>query len=311
MFRSSFLSRNLKFLSFELNKFNEILFYQKSFIRTFSYYFHSNMDLAVSHTIKEFNHDTYKTELETNVLSISKDEKDGKIEAIFASTIFHPQGGGQPSDEGYLTVGSNKINILSLTHDREKDIIKHKLDTSDENIIKSHDLVKLYINPEKRILYSRLHSAGHLVDVAVSKLKLNLKPGKGFHFPESPYVEYEGVIEEDKIDGQDKKSKKNEGPKFTKIQEQLQRTCNEIITSADNENNVISRIYNYDEARNELDLPSYLPEGKDVRWVKLLKDDAGCPCGGTHLKHISEIGKMNITKVIKKGKNIRICYSLE
>jgi Ser-tRNA(Ala) deacylase AlaX len=269
------------------------------------------MDLNSNQTLKEFNHDTYKTELETNVLSLSKDEKDGKIEAIFASTIFHPQGGGQPSDEGYLTIGSNRINVLSLTYDREKDIIKHKLDTSDENLLKLQDSVKLYINAEKRILYARLHSAGHLVDIAVSKLKLNLKPGKGFHFPESPYVEYEGVIEEDKNEGQDKKSKKNEGPKFTKIQEQLQKTCNEIISSAEKENSVISKIYKYDEACNELELPSYLPEGKDVRWVKLLKDDAGCPCGGTHLKHISEIGKMNITKIIKKGKNIRICYSLE
>jgi Ser-tRNA(Ala) deacylase AlaX len=307
----SFFSRNSKFLPYYLTKFNDILFFHKPILRSFSYYFHSNMDLTTNQTLKEFNHDTYKTELETNILSLSKDEKDGKIEAIFASTIFHPQGGGQPSDEGYLIIGSNRINVLSLTYDREKDIIKHKLDTSDENLLKLQDSVKLHINAEKRILYARLHSAGHLVDIAVSKLKLNLKPGKGFHFPESPYVEYEGVIEEDKNEGQDKKSKKNEGPKFTKIQELLQKTCNEIISSADKENSVISRIYKYDEARSELELPSYLPEGKDVRWVKLLKDDDGCPCGGTHLKHISEIGKMNITKIIKKGKNIRICYSLE
>lgn len=279
--------------------------------RPYSYYFFSKMDLNIPQTIKEFNHDTYKTELETKVVSVSKDEKDGKIEVIFSSTIFHPQGGGQPSDEGYISNGSNKINVISIVFDREKDIIKHKLDTSDENFLKVQDSVKLYINREKRILNARLHSAGHLVDIAVSKLKLNLKPGKGFHFPESPYVEYEGVIEEDKADFQDKKSKKNEGPKFTKVQELLQKACDEIISSAEIENNVISKIYPYEDARKELELPSYLPEGKDVRWVKLLKDDAGCPCGGTHLKHISEIGKMNITKIIKKGKNIRICYSLE
>jgi Ser-tRNA(Ala) deacylase AlaX len=38
------------------------------------------------------------------------------------------------------------------------------------------------IDKEYRIKAAKLHSAGHILDVAVSNLKLPWKPGKGYHF---------------------------------------------------------------------------------------------------------------------------------
>jgi Ser-tRNA(Ala) deacylase AlaX len=35
-----------------------------------------------------------------------------------------------------------------------------------------------------------------------------------------------------------------------------------------------------------------------------------CPCGGTHVEKVAEVGKLLVTKVAKKGKNIRVSYSL-
>jgi Ser-tRNA(Ala) deacylase AlaX len=51
----------------------------------------------------------------------------------------------------------------------------------------------MVIDEAVRKLNARLHSAGHLLDVAVSRLKLDWKAGKGYHFQDSPYVEYVGV----------------------------------------------------------------------------------------------------------------------
>lgn len=48
------------------------------------------------------------------------------------------------------------------------------------------------MNADKRRLYARLHSAGHLLDIAVEKMGLKWLPGKGYHFEDSPYVEYIG-----------------------------------------------------------------------------------------------------------------------
>ena len=61
----------------------------------------------------------------------------------------------------------------------------------------------------------------------------------------------------------------------------------------------------YDEAGKILEhgVPSYMPEGKEVRVLKLTKEDPGCPCGGTHVKHVSDIKGIEIKNIKKKGKN--------
>ena len=52
----------------------------------------------------------------------------------------------------------------------------------------------------KRRLHARLHSAGHAIDVAVTRSGYAeyLKPTKGYHFAEGPYVEYQGMLPADK-----------------------------------------------------------------------------------------------------------------
>ena len=48
---------------------------------------------------------------------------------------------------------------------------------------------------EFRKINSKIHSAGHLLDVAMRRAgSSDLNPGKGYHFQEGPYVEYVGVV---------------------------------------------------------------------------------------------------------------------
>lgn len=56
--------------------------------------------------------------------------------------------------------------------------------------------------------------------------------------------------------------------------------------------------------------PAYLKEVDTIRYIELCDTDPGCPCGGTHVEHIKEIGKVVILKVQKKGKNIRVSYNI-
>lgn len=51
-----------------------------------------------------------------------------------------------------------------------------------------------------------------------------------------------------------------------------------------------------------------MPEGQDLRVVKLTEEDSGCPCGGTHVKHVQDIYEIEVTKIVKKGKNTRVSY---
>ena len=45
--------------------------------------------------------------------------------------------------------------------------------------------------------------------------------------------------------------------------------------------------------------------------LKLSREDPGCPCGGTHVEHVSEIGALSVTKIGKKGKSVRVYYTLK
>lgn len=77
---------------------------------------------------------------------------------------------------------------------------------------------------------------------------------------------------------------------------------------------VFKKMCTYEEAGQELvnagGVPSYIPEGTPLRVLKLVQDDPGCPCGGTHVQHVSDIKQINVTKIQKKGKNIRVAYSV-
>lgn len=61
--------------------------------------------------------------------------------------------------------------------------------------------VECHVDEEKRRLFARVHSAGHLLDVAMSKAgRTDLKPSKGYHFASGAYVEYIGAVDADKRD---------------------------------------------------------------------------------------------------------------
>ena len=57
---------------------------------------------------------------------------------------------------------------------------------------KSSGGLVLEIDGEWRLTCSRIHSAGHALDVGMVALGHTIRPTKGYHFYEGPYVEYGG-----------------------------------------------------------------------------------------------------------------------
>jgi len=56
--------------------------------------------------------------------------------------------------------------------------------------------VECHVDEAKRRLFARVHSAGHLLDVAMLKAgRSDLRPSKGYHFAQGAYVEYIGNVE--------------------------------------------------------------------------------------------------------------------
>src|ERR1700738_417584 len=98
-------------------------------------------------------------------------------------TIFHPKGGGQPSDEG--TIDGIKViyvhkEILDKTRLDQFEII-HCFDENQELNFRDGQEVELIVDAATRKLHARLHTAGHLVAEAVNKNFPDLKGYQGNH----------------------------------------------------------------------------------------------------------------------------------
>ena len=156
--------------------------------------------------------DTYLGSLDgATVESIEEHEGKEGMEycTVLDKTIFHPQGGGQPSDSGVITANGVEFNVSMVRKDGET--VKHygNFTNGGPDQLPKGSKVALQINLDDRRLYARIHSAGHLLDAAVQNLGLQLEPGKGYHFPNSPFVEYKGTIPPS--DRNDIKTKLNDG----------------------------------------------------------------------------------------------------
>ncbi|CAJ0747490.1 23548_t:CDS:2 [Entrophospora sp. SA101] len=146
-------------------------------------------------TTKIYYVDTYANKFEAKILEMGQDENGSYV--IFDKTIFHPQGGGQPADQGYLEVNGKQYNINKLAAPRnpheESDIIKHYYQ-GEANFLKEQKVIQV-IDMEKRLLYSRLHSAGHLLEDAIRQIFPSLKGIRGNHFPNGQaFVVFTGEI---------------------------------------------------------------------------------------------------------------------
>ncbi|MDQ7009125.1 MAG: alanine--tRNA ligase-related protein [Candidatus Gracilibacteria bacterium] len=134
---------------------------------------------------------TYNFESDAKIIETGENEFGKYI--ILDKTIFYPQGGGQPSDIGKIIFGDKIFEVENVRLD-DKGIVFHygKFSLLTEGFYPLQK-VKLNINSEIRIKNAKNHTGGHLLDIAVKNMGLNLIAKKGFHFDTGCYVEYSGI----------------------------------------------------------------------------------------------------------------------
>lgn len=229
------------------------------------------------------------TQTEGEAKVVDAISEDGCDIVVLNQTIFYPQGGGQPYDQGVIEGKSGKFLMEEVRF--VEGIVKH-IGKFEKGEFKKGDEVKCLVDRERRELNSRLHSAGHLVDMAVTELKLGWTPGKGFHFPNGPYVEYAGELGE--IDRE-------------KLKADLEAACNKFI----GQDIPVKAVFMDKDKMLKVChfVPDYLPEGKPGRVVMF--GDFGVPCGGTHVSSLGEIKSETIRKIKSEGSNnIRVAYDI-
>lgn len=230
--------------------------------------------------------DFSRLESEAKIVEVSQ-ENDKDI-LILDQTAFYPQGGGQPYDKGAINSSSGKFVVEEVRF--VDGIVKH-IGKIEAGTFSEGETVTCLVDKERRDLHSRIHSAGHVVDLAVTELKLNWIPQKGFHFPEGPYVEYTGSLE--RFDKE-------------KLKTDIEKLCNKFIQ----EGREIKLLFMDKEKMASVChfVPGYIPEGKPGRVVMF--GDFGIPCGGTHVNNLKEISQMTIRKIKPNGDIMRVAYDV-
>lgn len=227
-------------------------------------------------------------ESEATVESVTQDGD--QIVIVLDETILYPQGGGQPYDNGFIKSGDTIFEVTEVRWVEGK--VQHKGKYLQGEPLNPLQKVTVHVDEPRRKLHARLHSAGHIIDNVVQELNLPWQASKGYHYPDSPYVEYEGEITpEQKI----------------ALPAQIEKRANELIQAGFETKAFIIKP---EEIQKYCLFPnSNFPKDKPLRIV-IVAGEKGCPCGGTHVSNIQEIHHMNIPKIESKGGRIKVKYNL-
>lgn len=222
--------------------------------------------------------------LDARVLAVL--EEDGRTAVVLDRTVFYAQGGGQPFDQGWIRSESATFAVSDV---RFADGIVRHYGSFESGAFVPGEAVRCEVDAPRRALHARLHSGGHVIDMAVTELGLPWRPGKGYHFPDGPYVEYAGGLE-----GLDRE----------RLKADIQAIADRL-TALDQPTSI--RFMPQEEMAAVCHfVPERLPEGKPARVV--LYGGYGVPCGGTHVANLKDIAPMTIRDVKEKKGAIRVSY---
>ncbi|KQT51527.1 Ala-tRNA(Pro) hydrolase [Devosia sp. Leaf420] len=225
-----------------------------------------------------FRDDAYLRSTSAKVIDVLPD---GAI--LLDQTVFYATSGGQPGDSGALIAGDgNRIVIATAIHpDGDKTRIVH-VPAEGQPTLSVGDAVTAEIDWDRRYRLMRMHTALHLLSVAI------------------PLPVTSGSI------GEDKGRLDFDMPESPEDVAAIEAAVNAMV---DADYPVTSEWISDDEMLARPDLIKTMkvkpPMGQGrVRLVRIGDIDLQ-PCGGTHVARTSEIGRLTIGKIEKKGKQNR------
>ena len=216
-----------------------------------------------------FRNNSYLKEHEVTITEVTSDG------LVFDKTIFYPEGGGQPGDEGFLTSGENKTRVLGTKYINQK--LVHLVDETQD--FKKNDKVKLQLDWSRRYSHMQVHTCLHLLCSII------------------PYPVTGGSIGDGRgrLDF-DLETKPNK--------EDVLNSLNKLISE---DHTVSISSITDDELDQNPDLVRTMsvkpPRGSGtIRMIKIGENIDFQPCGGTHVKKTSEIKLVKSVKIENKGK---------
>lgn len=226
-----------------------------------------------------FLEDSYLREAPSKVVAV----KDGKYVTL-DQTIFYPKGGGQPHDTGKILKGSEVYQVVYVG--KLSGEISHEVDRPG---LQQGDTVRCVLDWDRRYKLMRSHTAAHVLAALLNKGTGALITGN--------------QLEEDHV-------------RFDYNLERFEKSLLEMYLSKANE--LFGKdipVKGYELPREEaLKIPgvvkmaeAFPPDLPVLRIVEIVGLDRQAD-GGTHVKNLEEIGKVDLVKTENKGKNNRRIY---
>tara|TARA_B100002052_G_C15784687_1_gene553338 strand:+ start:351 stop:1076 length:726 start_codon:yes stop_codon:yes gene_type:complete len=233
------------------------------------------------------SHDgTYKKEFKTKVTATYP----GIVE--LEKTAFYPLGGGQPSDKGIIEWGNQKAEIFDV---KKKNRIRHMVKGEIPDV---GTTVKGTLDWNRRYSHMKMHTSQHLVSAVVNDLYKSDTVGNQIA-EEKSRIDFK-PLKLDKTQIDDVESKVNDY-----ISEDLEVKISEELRSNLEDN---------PEIRSSMSsgLWKMLPKSVTKLRVITIGDIDVCPCAGTHVRSLREIGKVSFVKKDNKGsQKQRLTYVLD
>jgi len=125
-------------------------------------------------TLRLFFH---SDDLKANVEVLDCTPRENEFAVVLRATLFHPQGGGQPCDTGWI--GESQVSRVV----QEPERIVHFVDRP-----VPLGMTAIRIDEERRRFNTRMHSAGHLIGHFIQAM--GWMPIKAHHWPDEGRVQF-------------------------------------------------------------------------------------------------------------------------
>ena len=236
----------------------------------------ADLELEFPETDLIFYDNPYKTEFEAGIIGFYENN------VILDRTIFYPEGGGQPSDIGFIGAKGSKNHKFQVLHtEKVKGVVLHKMDQKDIEMLKPYIGTRVVgeINPSRRTSLTQNHTATHLIVAAARKVL-------GEHVWQAGAQK---GVSKSRIDLSHYKRIKNE-----EIQD-IELVANRFVMG---NHPVHTKWMNRTKAEKKYGFSLYqggVVPGANIRTVKIDGIDVQA-CAGTHVKHTGDIGLVKITR---------------
>jgi misacylated tRNA(Ala) deacylase len=203
---------------------------------------------------------------------------------VLDGTYFYPEGGGQPADRGRLDWDEGTAAVTDVQ--KEYGDVRHYVANLEGDLPSEGTTVEGHIDGARRDKLKRMHTAQHVVSKVVLDAFGAQTAGNQIHEERSRIDFKPARFTDEEVDAIEARANEVLAEDLSVTKTEMARSDAEAKTP---------------EGRGLLDM---IPDHVDPLRMVGIEDFDLCPCGGTHVDRLGEVGRIHIINRVTKGADI-------